>query len=373
MQKVNSRLYRNLRSIYQAGKRRLSDLKAQNRWVSGLPPGLSVELMDHVCLEIQNRHFSRSRFEHLSAWKESGAYRVDVTLHGGKRWRLIYKDANYNLDQLPALKGLPYRPGPPEFTIYNNSPKSLLSFLPQCYWLEETQPNLRYRYLFEDLSEQYAQIRGEVDLLAAVEMLMPLQETLESCCLKVENGMLRYDKAASNKLEFYTKETLGRFQQKHHGQVIDEFFEKWPEIQKIHRDIDLFDQSIFTVVHGDLNTTNIYRNSHQQDDFRLVDWEWAGCGNAYLDLACLLKRVGPDLEERALKIYANDRPSRSLSEHRIAYRWNQLDRGLLDASYIAAQIVDNPYRSEWNAVGFMEDSLRDVISVTNKLQQATGS
>lgn len=369
MQKVNSRLYRKLRSIIRAGKRRLSGSAPRVEWTPGLPPGLPVELLDQVCRDVQSRPLSRSKFEHLSGWKESGAYRVEATLRGGKRWRLIYKDANYALDQLPALKGLPYRPGPPEFTLYHNPPELLVSFLPQCYWCEETQPNLRYRYLLEDLSEQYVRIRGEVDLLAAVEMLLPLHGALESCWFEAESGLLRYDKAASSQLEFYTSEILGCYQQKHPGQTIDEFLKYWPEIQKIHRDIHLFDQPLFTVVHGDLNTTNIYRGQRQRDDFRLVDWEWAGWGNTYLDLACLLKRAEPELEERALQIYAGSRPLRTLSEHRVAYQWSQLDRGLLDASYIAAQVLDNPYRSDWNAVGFVEDSLREVVRLTKNLHK----
>ncbi len=353
-------------------KRQLIKPNDNAEWTEGLPPGFSPQFLERGNHKINEKQLKRAKFKHLSGWKEAGAYRIEIPLSRGNKWRLVFKDANYHTDQLPALKGLPYIPGPPEYALFHHPPQALSAFLPQCLWAEETEPGKRYRYLFEDLTGEFGRIRGDEGLLKAVHMLLPLQNALQDWQPGSDDNLLHYSGASVRALEEYVFHSISRYCEQYPGDTVTDFLHRWPEILKVHELFERIPAFDSTVVHGDLNTTNIYVHKEDPSIFRLVDWEWAGWGNPHLDLACLLKRVSPEFEEKALQVYAQDRPATTLFEHQFAYHWHQLDRGLLDASYVAAQILDNPYRPDWDIVGFMEDSLSEVIRRTQILLSLSG-
>ena len=221
----STELHRYLRSIARAAKRRITKSTAGKDWITGLPPGLLPEFLDQICQDVKNKPLGRVKFKHLSGWKESGAYRLEINLGSGHKWYLIYKDANYHTDQLPALKGLPYQPGPPEYTVFNNPPPSLAAFLPHCYWAEETEPACHYRYLFEDLADEFTRIRGVTGLLNTVEALYPLQEALQSWTPEPGCKLLHLDQESARALQGYVHEMISRYQQERPTPVAEEFLQ----------------------------------------------------------------------------------------------------------------------------------------------------
>ena len=367
LQTTLSRLRKWFSTITAFNGKRLAQNGSTGEWAQGLPEGMSREQLQEICIQVRGEAIRSTRYEHLSSWKEAGAYRIAVQFANGTTWCIIYKDAVYSLDQIPALKGLPYHPGPSEYALFHSPPRSLQPFLPQCFWTSEVQPGRRYRYVFEDLVDDFTRIQGREGLLEAVEMLLPLEGALRDWRPDNQGKLLFFDGQASQAMEVYAEETLRRYFEIHPSPLANEFLANWPDIRDAHRVNGPELASTTTLVHGDLNTTNIYVHKSKPGEYRLVDWEWAGWGNPYLDLACLLKRTPVAFEEEALAIYARNHPERSFDAHWMAYQWHQLDRGLLDGAYIAAQLLENPYRPEWDMAGFMEDSLEDVISRTQIL------
>ena len=91
----------------------------------GVPPGITRELLADIC----QREFGDQPvdivYAHLSGWKESGSYRLYLKTDRGRNWTLIYKNAVYEQDQIPALATLPLKPGSAEYVVYANPPGTL--------------------------------------------------------------------------------------------------------------------------------------------------------------------------------------------------------------------------------------------------------
>ena len=120
-------------------------------------------------------------------------------------------------------------------------------------------------------------------------------------------------------------------------------------------------------IHGDYNPSNVLYHVQRPEQIKLLDWEWAGVGVPHADLVSLMKGARPDVEERALRIFADHDRGLGLAEHRRLYDWCKLERGLLDGAFMAAQFLRLPPTTGFNFSGHIEASMRRVLIALQQL------
>jgi thiamine kinase-like enzyme len=345
---------------HRVGNALASRKKRFYRWLQlhtrfpGLPKGIDPKTIDKLCLEHQGWPLQRAAYAHLSGWKVTGAYRLFLRGANGRVWHLIYKNAVYNPEQIPALKGLPLLPGLPECLVYQEFSKALAPFLPKVYLCLEVVPGRQYQYVLEDLSERYQRLAEckklarKNGILNAAARLPNLHRALDAWVADSDSPhLLRFDREFSTALLPYARRNLESYVQQKADRTVSKAVQRWPEIAQAYGRREFQERLTAQPIHGDYHTGHIYFPSDSPDRIKLIDWEWTGFGRPHADLASLLKRVDPDTEHQALAAYAERAKSLPFTGHRRLYEWCQLERGLLDAAFLASQQMESQRKAAW--------------------------
>jgi hypothetical protein len=241
---------------------------------------------------------------HLSGWKAAGSYRLLLQVKGGRRWRLIYKNAVYSTDQIPALAKLPVIPGPPEYLVYSNAGGPLGQYLPAVYLCSEIVPGRHYQYLLEDLGQAYRKITSLEAILSAVAELPSIHRALCEWSRSVdENRLLRYGLEFSVAFQEYALETLERYAQKTANEAVSEVCQLWPRISEVYLCEEFQEIGTACSIHGDFNPANVLVHNRYPHRIKLLDWEWAGLGMPHADLASLIGGRKREIEHQALSFF----------------------------------------------------------------------
>src|SRR5712692_4257628 len=291
-----------LRRIW-ATSRHLLDGRAQSpRPVAGTPEGISFEALDDLCLRLWKESLQEVSYLHLSDWKLTGPFRLFLRTRKGRRWLLIYKDAEYNDHHFPGLIGHPAQLGSAEFCVYSRAQGSLAQYLPTVYRADELTPGRHYRYLLEDLSDEYDPVSSSDEVLRAAEALPALHRALEEWVNVVGRAhLLQYDSDFRASFLAYVQKNLQEFTQKSEEETLVELCRRWSPISQVYTSSEFHDLEPPRPIHGDFCQSNILLHRKSPNRIKLVDWEWTGIGKAHVDLATLVKRLTPEVEERALR------------------------------------------------------------------------
>lgn len=352
-------LYRIKRRIYWERR------KLPRRPVKGLPEGIAYETVNRLCLDHLGEPLRRVSYVHLSGWKVSGAYRLFLKSVKGRTWHLIYKNAIYNPEQIPALRGLPIRPGPPEYLVYKHPQGALSQYLPTVYLCLEIVPGRHYQYVLEDVGQEYQRLaeyeepaRGRNVLKAAAE-LSRLHHALSEWSMAADpTYLLRFDREFSTALLKYAKRNLEWYVRETADKAVSEALEHWSLISEVHGRSEFYECRITQPIHGDYHTGHVYFHKNDPDRIKVIDWEWTGLGRPHADLATLLQGKEPDVEQQALVRYSEQDKRLSLDEHKRLYEWCQLERGLLNASFLARQQMESSRKVFWIPEFIQRSTLR---------------
>lgn len=330
---------------------RIMDQRERKQTIPGIPEGLPLALLQEVSYKAFSSTIKGISHRHLSGWKQGGAYRLFLSLDNGTESTLVYKVARYEDDEIPALQGLPVRPGLPEFVIFSLEDVPLREFLPTVYWAQEWPAEKTYRYLFEDLGvEHYLLSRSpkvEEDLLLAAEQLPLLHHALEdSLGVDIRKQLLRFDREYSVAILNYAHASIRAYVEKRSDSVVRSALNRWTEVEKSYQRDEYFEARPEGFIHGDFNTSNIYI-SKKGRTLKVVDWEWAGYGVPHADLVSLLKGRNWRTQREALERFTKHHKGLSLLEHKRWFHWCRLDRGLLDAAFLARQELESKRRVDW--------------------------
>lgn len=338
--------------------------------IPGIPPGLTPSILDDVCREEMAESLTSTAYVHLSGWKETGSYRLHLTTSSGRRWRVIYKNASYRLDQIPALEGLPLKPGPPEYVVYAHAIEPLAAYLPHVYYAHEPAPGVQFQYIMEDLGQGYRRASEAADRLRVVEELPTIHRAMADWLSSVDDrDLLRYDAAFSSDLLTYTHTNLVTYADKTDDETAQEALARWTKIADVYENgLSVFECPAIPI-HGDSNPANVMISRTDPTQLKLIDWEWAGIGFAHADLASLLKRSPSMLEAQALERYAQYNDMLTLAEHRRLYEWCQLQRGLLDIGFVARQHLTTVHDTRVNLVKYVHKSLNRTLMAVERLQR----
>jgi len=117
-------------------------LSSKKRPTPGIPAGLNQDVLEKTCVEHYSSRPRIIQYQHLSAWKSSGAYRLLIALENGRDIRLVFKEANYSREEIPAVEGLPVQIGIPEYQVYYHNSNHPFEYLPTTLLAEEVIPEL---------------------------------------------------------------------------------------------------------------------------------------------------------------------------------------------------------------------------------------
>jgi hypothetical protein len=338
--------------------------------LSGPPPGIEQQILDQTCQKLTG--FPATGYQHtlLSGWKKCGAYRVFLHNAGNKKTSVIFKNAYYDQEQIPALAGLPVQPGAPEFTIYQTPSPELQDFLPQVYLCRQLEPGRHYHYLLEDLSQNYTRCHQPAHILEAVRQLPRLHRSLNQWQQQLPaSNLLDYQHGFSQALRHYALPRLQKYWQRYDSRVAAQLLRQWDGITALLEAPCLQNSASTGVIHGDYNSANLMTRHRAR--LKVLDWEWAGIGLRHADLAALLKRTTETFEEQALRIYASLEPSLSFNEHVRQYHSCQLERGILDASFLAVQAGQTGHATRLNLLTYIEDSIANSLRSLAQLKKIT--
>jgi hypothetical protein len=338
--------YRIHKSLFPSKKKPLRRIN-----LPGVPDGVDLDLLNEISREHFDAPVVSTSYEHLSGWKTSGAYRIHLSLPGGRTIPIIYKIASYERSEIPALEGLPVQPGPAEYAIYSQLVGPLQPYLPKIYKAEEVTPGKCYRYILEDLFENYHWAKGNQAVTQAAKLLPNLHDALKEWAQAANTeALLQYGPAFSLELQEYAHPRLVRYQEHVPDPGIKQVLDQWLAITSMHLRPEFQSLQSNQLIHGDLNFTNIHLHNTDERLMKLVDWEWAGFGYEQSDWASLLKGTDAILETKSVQQFYAELPQPRLDprQNLRLYHWAQMERGLLDASFLAVQYlrIENKSRQE---------------------------
>jgi thiamine kinase-like enzyme len=331
-----------------------------SEFIHGLPADIEFSTLDKICQEQTSEPLSSVSYRHLSAWKRSGAYKVFLNTQEGNVFSVIYKNSIYNEVEIPALKKLSIIPGQPEFLTYEFAKNTISPYLPKVYYCDEVIHGEHYQYILEDLSHRFHPARSYTDIIKATKAIAHIQGNLAGYLkeLKIQKPIY-YDLEFSKNLYNYTKLNLDRYIKEtgvtgrawdNRNNILDFYLKT-----RANADVSL------VPVHGDYNTENILVDI-LKTPVKIIDWEWAGLGALHSDLATLLKRIDGPLEKICLLIFSKQYKEFSLAEHKYRYELCQIERGLLDAGFLALQELDSSFMDgSLNMSQYIEDSLQRAL------------
>ncbi len=333
-----------LRKLWDSGLQVLGRRRESASVIQGLPEGISYEVLDDLCREQWGDRLQDVSHVHLSGWKLAGPFRLFLRTQQGHRWTLIYKNAVYDDHHFPGLIGFPLKLGHPEYLVYSNASGALVQYLPAIYRCIEIVPGSQYQYLLEDIGKSHRQASSPEDILYAAAQLRILHGALQEWSTSADQErLLRFDMDFLASFREYVTHHLRPYARATRDESVSEVCERWPQISRYCLLRDFQELEPTRPIHGDFCPSNILIQRKPPNQIKLIDWEWAGIGVAHLDLATLLKRATPELEEQALRIFADQYNHLSLEDHRRLYLWCKMRHGLLDAAYGAAQQMGSPH------------------------------
>lgn len=342
--------------------------RVRHQTVAGPPQGVELETLNALCLDHFGEALRRVSHVHISGWKSFGAFRLLMETEKGRRWSLVYKNAMYDPAYIPALKGLPVLPGPPEYVVYNHGQGPLARYLPRVYRCLEVVPGRHYQYLLQDTLGEYRRVQYDsTDILRAAAELPHLHRAMSEWSLLIDQDhLLRFGRQFSADLLGYARQSLERYVRETANGLVSEVCQLWPQISELHQRNEFYEFQTAHPIHGDYNTANIHLHARDVSRIKVVDWEWAGLGVAHADLVSLLKRVDAETERRALTNFCWQYYQLSLDDHTRLYRWCRLERGLLDAAFLAKQQMESPRKIDW-IPGYIETATRQVLQAYQAL------
>lgn len=338
----------------------------------GPPPGLDLAELEELCEELRGTGVAELTHSHLSAWKESGSYALHVQDGRGETWNLIYKRADYGMQEIPALEGFPLNPGPPEFLVMSSN-GALAPFLPRVYRARETKVGEQFLYLVEDLSDRFRVAKGS-DSVRCAEFLPELQRALAAEFTGCDDPrFLRFDDRFWAGLVNYATDSLSAFARNHADSGAGALADRLPGLSDLRVRVlgtpeAPAPDAPMVPIHGDSNSSNLMV-ARAGTEIKALDWEWAGFGLVHGDLASLLKGLDRSTEQAALEAFAARLPEMSLERHQELYRWSQIERGVMDASYLAKQAMGSEHAAGLELSSWVKSSHDLVMRYSQELTE----
>ncbi len=328
--------------------------------------------LEALCQRERGTGITSLTHSHLSAWKESGSYSLQVLDGNAATWNLVFKRADYALQEIPALQGFPLNPGPPEYLVMAAT-GAVARYLPRVFLARETRAAEQFLYYVEDLSDRY-RVAAAKDCVRCAEFLPELQAALAADFSGSEDpAFLHFDGDFWPRLRVYAEDSLRAFAPAYPGSGAAGLVELLPALDELRKRVLGSAQApradaLSVPIHGDYNSSNIMVEK-AGEGIKALDWEWCGFGLVHSDLASLLKGLDPKTESAALTAFAQRLPQMSFERHQELYLWCQIERGVMDASYLAKQALGSEHAASLELPSWVKSSHDLVVRYLGELSR----
>ena len=353
-------------SLWRLSRRLIG--RGRRRPLEGVPEGIAFEELEGACEAVLGGPLIRVSHMQLSGWKRTGAYRLWLDTARGDSRTVIFKNARFDPAAIPALNGLPALPGPPEYHVYHEASWPFDSYLPRVYLCEEVTKGTHYRYVLEDLAADRRVCESHEAILAQAKLLPALHRVMKAWWRDAYGAeWLDYGHEYSLALQEYVITHLSRYANRSEDSLAVDFCERFSRIAAIHAGREFHDICPRRPIHGDYNPWNVLIRDGGEEPPKIIDWEWAGLGMPHMDLASLLKPVPNELAQRALALFASEGEPLPLREHQRLYSWCKLERGMLDAAFLAVQQMEGRWGTRLHLPRRIAASIRRALGAFEEL------
>jgi hypothetical protein len=342
---------------------------SRHRIISGLPPGISAETINAICVEQLGGEIQDVAHVPLSVWKPDSVFRLLITTVRGNQGSLIFKqiqpEASDNGGEMSSVVG---RSGTSEFVLYSHASEPLRRFLPAVYFCQEIVPGERYQFVFEDLRPRFRPMLNDVGEFARiVSQLRTLHEALRPLQGQFQSARVVFPIADefADRLE-KIRRILDRYDKQYGSHPISAILSAWSRISAVAIDEDFYQHWPQCLIHNDMGLPNVHVDTRNPLILKFIDWEDAGIGPPHMDLAGLLKNQDPDVETKVLEQYSRVDPSLSYTEHMRLYTWCQFNRSLIDTAFHAERQILSTSPRDW-VWGYIEASATHLLHSYERL------
>lgn len=320
---------------------RIDRYRLRRRRRPGLPEGLGRESIERVALEQTKMHVVRCSHEPLRSWKSSRVAHVELELSDGSSLFYVFKDAIYDDADYPAVAGLDHPVGFPESSLYRLATSDPLAYAPQVFCREESADHVRQTYLLEDVAQTHHPVYSERDKRPLLEAMPVFHENLERWVARnPDHVLLVYDRDFVVDLLEHARRGLERLASTTDFEGASDVRSVWSDVADYLLDSRNLRRRDLRPIHGDFSTTNAF--VARRGIPKLVDWEWSAMGTRHDEIASLVKRRDPRLEEKALDMLANLEPRIGRRGHEELLWWSRAFTVVRDAALLSHQYVGTP-------------------------------
>jgi len=336
----------------------------------GRPDGLSEDELRTICTTAFGSAPETVSHQHISGWKASGAYRLFVHLANGDTTSLVFKNDVFDPATNSGLDALPLRPGPPEYDVYRSADGPLAPYLPTVYLCDEVRPGRHYRYVLGDLRYEHHRGAGAADAQQIARALPALHRALRAQwpTPDIPATLLRYHDDGREPLLAYFRAQLHRYTDTTGDETARRLLHSWMAVERTYLDDQFYVPDALGPIHGDLNPSNVHF-SQVNGPLKIVDWEWAGIHLLHADLASVLRSAPPEDEHRACADFAAHNDALSMDVHRALYQYCKLERGLLDAAYVAGIHRGGAPQAQFDLHGYIRGAAGRALDALDALTQ----
>ena len=312
----------------------------------GIPPGLDTAALRQAVAGLDENDVKTSKYRQMSGWKKSGAYALRLRSRAHGKLSLVFKNASYAPDEIPALVGLPLTPGLGEYLFFRHATGESARYLPRIFFAEQAPTSPHYRYLMEDLSATHRALTSFNDRHQLCRALPAMHESFKDLADQAPFQQLaRFDRAFNERLLTYTWQGITAYQQSRPSPQVDALLADWRRVAtRIQTNADeVYRNEPLTLIHGDCNLSNAMCDK-RSGAIKVLDLEWAGWGLPHQDLASVLHGAPEELEAQCVAEYSASQGADRLARDWRNYRFCVIQRALLDAGFIARQMLDRTAR-----------------------------
>jgi Ser/Thr protein kinase RdoA (MazF antagonist) len=184
------------------------------------------------------------------------------------------------------------------------------------------------------------------------------------------DSLIRYDRRYSERLLDYAVSNLTDYVGRTADRAVASLSGRWREVAVVHQRDEFYNHDLRVPIHGDYNCSNIHAHRENDNQLKVVDWEWAGVGLPHADLAALVKSVRREDHPALLKVFLEEDRRLDAEQHRRLFHWCQLERRLLDAAFLARQQLVSARRVSWLQAEIRR-AASDVLAAVEWLDAAT--
>lgn len=226
--------------------------------------------------------------------------------------------------------------------------QALQRHAPEVYFYEQITRDVHYRFMLEDLNLAHRTLYKKNDKLSFVYAMPYVHSALQVWVERNGDGeLIKFDNEFALEIEAYAREGVRQYVQKTGSPTGKELEDKWDHVSRILSDGEILSMRKPVPIHGDYHSGNMFQNIKDASKIKLIDWEWAGVGVPHADLASLLKKPEPGVDDAAIRIFADNDKTLNINQHRELLNWSRLQRNALDAGILTMQFAGPGSSSAW--------------------------